>query len=68
MLFRSSKALIKEGMMQASAAQFPTEIGKKAADTIYELLNGREVEENVLVPVELITGDNVEKFGTDRWQ
>ncbi len=63
-----SKALIKEGMMQASAAQFPTEIGKKAADTIYELLNGREVEENVLVPVELITGDNVEKFGTDRWQ
>lgn len=63
-----SKALIKEGMMKASAAQFPTEIGKKAADAIYDLLNGREVEENVLVPVELITGDNVEKFGTDRWQ
>lgn len=63
-----SKALIKEGMMQASAAQFPTEIGKKAADAIYDLLNGREVEKKVLVPVELITRDNVEKFGTDRWQ
>lgn len=63
-----SKALIKEGMMQASAAQFPTEIGMKAADAIYDLLSGREVEKNVLVPVELITSDNVEKFGTDRWQ
>lgn len=63
-----SKALIKEGMMQASAAQFPTEIGKKAADAIYDLLNGREVEKKVLVPVELINRDNVEKFGTDRWQ
>lgn len=63
-----SKALIKEGMMQASAAQFPTEIGKKAADAIYDLLNGREVEKKVLVPVELINKDNVENFGTDRWQ
>lgn len=63
-----SKALIKEGIMQASAAQFPSEIGKKAADVVYWLLDGKSVEKNILVPVELITQENVEEFGTDRWQ
>lgn len=63
-----SKALIKEGMMEASAAQFPTEIGSKVADVIYKLLNGESVDKNILVPVQLITKDNVEEFGTDRWQ
>ncbi len=63
-----SKALIKEGMMGASAAQFPSKIGSKAADVIYKLLAGEEVEKNILVPVELITQDNVDAFGIDRWQ
>lgn len=63
-----SKALIKEGMMKASVAQFPSEIGNKAADVIYSLLNGKQVEKNILVPVELITQENVEEFGIDRWQ
>ena len=63
-----SKALIKERMMEASAVQFPTKIGSKAAEVIYRLLNGEQVEKNILVPVKLITKNNVEKFGTDRWQ
>lgn len=63
-----SKALIAEGMMQASAAQFPTEIGREAAEVIYRLLNGEQVEKDILVPVKLITQDNVEAFGIDRWQ
>ncbi|MDE6662310.1 MAG: sugar ABC transporter substrate-binding protein [Lachnospiraceae bacterium] len=62
-----SKALINEGMMTASAAQFPSEIGSKAADVIYKLLNGESVEKKILVSVELITQDNVEEFGIDRW-
>ncbi len=63
-----SKALIKEGMMKASVAQFPSEIGSKAADVIYSLLNGKQVEKSILMPVELITQENVEEFGIDRWQ
>lgn len=63
-----SKALIKEGMMEASAAQFPSRIGKKAAEVIYQLLRGESVEKNILIPIELITQENVEEFGTDRWQ
>lgn len=63
-----SKALIKEGMMEASAAQFPSEIGSEIADVIYELLDGEEVEKSILVPVELIIADNVDEYGIDRWQ
>lgn len=63
-----SKALIKEGMMKASAAQFPSEIGTEIADVIYRLLDGETVEKDILVPVELITAENVEEFGIDRWQ
>lgn len=63
-----SKALIAEGMMQASAAQFPTEIGKRAAEIIYQLIDGKQVEKNILVPVKLITKENVEQFDIDRWQ
>lgn len=63
-----SKALIKEGMMTASAAQFPSEIGKRAADATYRLLHGQRVQKNILVPVELVTQENVEEYGIDRWQ
>lgn len=63
-----SKALIKEGMMAASAAQFPSEIGKKTAEVIYRLLEGTDTQKNILVPVELITQENVDEFGIDRWQ
>jgi ribose transport system substrate-binding protein len=63
-----SKALIEEGMMQASAAQFPTKLGSEAADVIYKLLSGEAVDKNILVPVEMITRENVSEYGTDRWQ
>lgn len=63
-----AKALISEGMMEATAAQFPTEIGRRAADAIYELLAGRVPERDILILVELITRENVEEFGVDRWQ
>lgn len=63
-----SKALIKEGMMETSAAQFPSEIGSEIADVIYKLLEGRVVKKKILVPVELITANNVDEYGIDRWQ
>lgn len=63
-----SKALIKEGMMEATAAQFPTKIGQEAAEVIYRLLEGETVEKNIIVPVELITRDNVDDYGISRWQ
>lgn len=63
-----AKALIKEGMMSASAAQFPSRIGQIAADAIYRLLDGETVEKKIRVPVELVTQENVEQYSIDRWQ
>lgn len=63
-----AKALLGEGMMNASAVQFPSEIGSKAAEVMYQLFDGQSVEKNILIPVDLITKDNVEDFGVDRWQ
>ena len=63
-----AKALIKEGLMSASSAQFPSRIGQTAADIIYRLLNGEEVDRNISVPVELVTRSNVEQYSIDRWQ
>lgn len=63
-----SKALIKEGMMQATAAQFPSKIGKAAAEQIYMLLQGDEVRAYTYIPVELVTQENVDSYGIERWQ
>ncbi len=63
-----AKQLIFEGKMKASVAQFPTQIGEAAAGAIYDLLEGREVEHYISVPVELVTKENVEQYNVDRWQ
>ncbi|SFK91092.1 monosaccharide ABC transporter substrate-binding protein, CUT2 family [Lachnospiraceae bacterium KH1T2] len=63
-----AKVLINEGMMQASAAQFPTKLGTMAADALYDLLDGRVVEKEVLVPIQLVTENNVSAYTIDRWQ
>ena len=55
-------------MMKASAAQYPSEIGNEAAEVIYRLLEHKKVEKKILIPVELVTQDNVEEFEIDRWQ
>ena len=63
-----AKQLIYEGRMQASAAQFPSRIGEEAADAMYRLLDGENVEKYITVPVELVTRQNVEQYHVDRWQ
>lgn len=63
-----AKALIKEDIMAASAAQFPSKIGRSTADVIYKVLNNEPVDKQILVPVELVTKNNIEKYGVDRWQ
>lgn len=63
-----AKQLINEGKMKASVAQFPSQIGEEAANAIYDLLEGKEVERYISVPVELVTKENVEQHNVDRWQ
>ena len=62
------KAMIRDGMIDGSVAQSPTKVGEQAADALYSLLRGQKVDPLILVPVELVTQENVEEHNVDRWQ
>jgi ribose transport system substrate-binding protein len=56
-------AAIKAGKLYSSSAQFPREIGKIAAQKAYDSLEGKPVEKDVKVRVELINKENADTFG-----
>ena len=62
------KVMIKEGYMVGSSAQYPLEIAEQAVEMAYDYLNGKEVEKQVIVPVTMITSDNVDDFDLYGWQ
>jgi len=59
---REGIAAIKAGKMLSTSAQFPREIGRIAAEKMYEHLAGETVEKDIKVRVELITKENAEAF------
>ena len=59
---REAAAAIKAGKLHGSSAQFPREIGRKAAEKAYDYLAGKPVEKDVVVRVELVTKDNADAF------
>lgn len=62
------KTMIKEGYMEGSSAQRPIEIGTVAAETAYRYLDGEQVDSNIIVPVVLITQENLNEFDLAGWQ
>jgi ribose transport system substrate-binding protein len=59
---REGVAAIKAGKLLSTSAQFPREIGRRAAEKMYEHLAGQPVEKDIKVPVELICRDNADSF------
>lgn len=59
---RDAKKMIREGKLTATAAQFPDEIGRKAAEVAFKKLSGQSIEHEIKVPVELVVKSNIEKF------
>src|ERR1700744_3166525 len=56
--------LIAEGKMTATGMQFPKVMASKAADFADEYIKGkRDFAQKIPVPVELVTKDNVGKYG-----
>jgi len=62
------KMMINEGYLEGTSAQYPHEMGKIAAEVAYAYLNGEEVERNIVVPVTLITKENLDQFSINGWQ
>lgn len=63
-----AKKMIKEGLMTATAAQFPLKMAHTISEKTYEIINGTLTETNIVVPIHLITKDNVDIYGIDGWQ
>jgi len=55
-------AAIKAGKLLSTSAQFPREIGRIAAERMYEHLAGKPVQKDIKVRVELITRKNADAF------
>ena len=63
------KSLIEESPMVAgTVAQSPISIGKIAAKNMYDLLSGKEIGSNIVIPVEIITKENIAQFNKTGWQ
>jgi ribose transport system substrate-binding protein len=62
------KMMIKEGYLEGTSAQYPSDMGKIAAEVAYAYLRGEKIEENIVVPVTLITKKNLDHFAVDEWQ
>lgn len=62
------KVMINEGYMEGSSAQRPISIANQALEMAYDYLDGKEVEKLVIVPVTMITRDNIDQFDLAGWQ
>ena len=63
-----AKSMIKEKIMLATSAQYPSEIGQNAVDQLYNMIEGRPVEKKIKVSVNLISEENINEFSTKGWQ
>jgi ribose transport system substrate-binding protein len=53
---------VQSGKLLSTSAQFPKEIGRRSAEIMYAHLEGKPVEKDVKVQVELITKKNADSF------
>ena len=55
-------------MIAGTVAQSPISIGHLAAEKMYEYLVGKDIENEVVIPVQLINEDNIEMYDETGWQ
>ncbi len=62
------KAMLEEGFVAGTSAQSPETIGKVAAKTAYDYLNGLAVEPYISIEPYMITRDNLNEYEVNTWQ
>ena len=62
------KAMVSSGFLTATCAQFPSRVAEEAVKQAYAAINGGCEHKEVIVPVELLTEENVNQYGIDGWQ
>jgi ribose transport system substrate-binding protein len=54
-----AKKAIAAGTMEASVAQFPSEMGREAVESAVKVIHGEKIADDIKVKLELVTKDNV---------
>lgn len=57
-------AAVKAGTEYADVAQQPRKLGAKAVDAAYDIIKGKKVQKQELIPVVTVTKDNLSEFET----
>lgn len=52
------KQAIKDGLLKASVEQSPISIGKKSAESMIDLINGKQISNNILIDTNIINKSN----------
>ena len=56
------------GFLTATCAQFPSKVAEEAVKQAYAAISGGCEHKEVVIPVELLTEENVDQYGIDGWQ
>ena len=57
-----------ENQIAGTVAQSPISMGKDAANTVLNILNGKDYEKEIKENVFMINQENVDMYGVDGWQ
>ena len=63
-----AKNMISEQKMTATAAQSPMKTGATVASMLYDFLDKKKIDKKTVLPVTLITEDNIEQFSLNGWE
>lgn len=63
-----AKLMIKNGVMEGTGSQSPETLGYESMMCALSVLEGKEIEKEIVVDTFLITAENVDEYGTDKWQ
>ncbi|WP_240141594.1 substrate-binding domain-containing protein [Ligilactobacillus murinus] len=62
------KLLLSDPNAKATVAQSPIALGKKVVQTCYQLFDQQKVKKEIIVPVYLLTKDNIKNYDVSGWQ
>ena len=62
------KAMVSSGFLTATCAQFPSRVAEEAVKQAYAAIDGGCEHKEVIIPVELLTEENVDQYGINGWQ
>ena len=63
-----AKKLIESGEMEGTGSQSPETLGYDSMMAAFDVLEGKEIDKEIVVDTFLITAENVAESGTDGWQ